>query len=245
MPSGPPVLDEPPVVDESTHTSAPPPLDAPASPAPSPSPSPDGTLGGTAASPEPDAAANDSWPAWQLAIIALAGLLVGLLIGVVIGARLTDDDDTDGAAPVEGSAAEPVEVGATHDIGSGWALRVVDVDIDSGDEIARLRDANEPPGPNETYLLVTLQLAYTADAGEPLVGQPQHVLLSLVDENGTEYLAHQRSCGLFPNAIFNYPAVPPGEAITANQCWAVPTDKLDGMVLVVATRRLTSHFALR
>lgn len=223
------------------------PTPAPRAPAPAPPPGVDVEHPGEPFELEPalDVAepnpTREAWRPWQIAVLVAVGLLVGLLAGVVLGARLTDDDGDPNAV---GSRSDPVELGDAKDVGSGWQLRVLEVDADAGAAIAELRDANEPPGPNESYVLVTLQLAFTP-RGNELYGQPQNVLLSLVDERGTEYLPHERPCGLFPNAVFTYPAVEPGGEITANQCWAVPTDKLPGMRLLVATRTSTNYFALR
>jgi hypothetical protein len=189
-------------------------------------------------------AAGDRWRGWQVAIIALAAALVGLLAGVIIGNRLADDDADDDATRVLGST--PMALGEVGAVGSGWALRVVSADPDAGAVISDLRDANEPPGANESYLLVTLELAFDPSGASPgSVGEPQQVLLALIDERGARYLPHERSCGLFPNPVFTYGVLSPGERITANQCWAVPTDKVPGMVLVAATATRTTSFALR
>jgi hypothetical protein len=141
-----------------------------------------------------------------------------------------------------------VALGDAHPLGGGWSLRVTEVDPDAGDAIADLREANEPPGPNESYVLVTVEMTYAPPGTGPAANaDPQAVLAWLVDDEGTRYFGFQHSCGAFPNAVFTYGPVEPGQMIEANHCWAVPTDRLETMQLVAASPAGTAdqHFALR
>jgi hypothetical protein len=178
-------------------------------------------------------------------VVAVAGMLVGLLVGVVLGTRLDDGDE---GAAASGSSSDPVALGDEHALGGGWSLRVTSVDPDAGEQIADLREANEPPGPNESYVLVTVELTYAPSSNGPVANaDPQSVLAWLLDDDGVEYFSFQHSCGAFPNAIYTYGPLEPGQMIEANHCWAVPTDRLEQMRLVAASPagRTDQHFALR
>jgi hypothetical protein len=187
------------------------------------------------------------WSGWEVLIVAVAGLLVGLLIGVITGVWIHRSRTDAHASAAPGSSEQPIDVGEAQPIGGGWTVRVVKADADAGAQIATMRDANEPPGPNESYLLITLEMNLDASlAPTASSSNPQTVLMWLLDANGTKYLAYQHSCGYFPNPIFEHGLLDPGGAMTANQCWAVPTDTLDGMRLLVSSPGSSApqHFAI-
>jgi hypothetical protein len=178
-------------------------------------------------------------------VVVAAAILVGLFIGVVVGSRL---DDIDTNAALAGSADDPVGYGTEHVLGGGWAMRITGVDPDASDVIAELRDANEPAGPNESYVLVTVELRYApSTTGAVANADPQSILAWLVDAEGESYFAYQHSCGYFPNPVFTHGPVAQGDTIEVNHCWAVPTDRFDEMLLVAASPAGSSdqHFALR
>jgi hypothetical protein len=181
--------------------------------------------------------------AWDAVVVALAGLLVGMLIGVVVGSRLNQDDETSSSRP--GTPLEPIALGTARDLGSGWTLRVTGADPDAGAMIAELREQNEPPGPNESYLLVTFEMTFDGGRRSSDSGDPQQILMSLLDGDGVSYQSFQHSCGWFPNPVFTYPPLSAGQSIEANQCWAIPTDRVEKMLLVASPNGgFASHFDL-
>jgi hypothetical protein len=200
----------------------------------------------TAGEPETNhVGARGSWKTWEVVVVVAAAILVGLLIGVVVGSRLEDPENTAASA---GSADDPVGLGVEHSLGGGWAMRVTGVDPDASDVIEDLRDANEPPGPNESYVLVTTEMRYAPLSGGSVANaDPQSVLAWLIDDRGIPYFGYQHSCGYFPNPVFTHPPLAPGDMIEVNHCWAVPTDRVDQMLLVASSPAGSSdeHFALR
>jgi hypothetical protein len=202
---------------------------------------------------------SSGWPLWQVVLLGVVGVLVGMCFGVVLGARLADtsngnpgdhvlevtpsapNQDEDVTANV-GSAADPVPVGQGYLVGGGWTVRVVDVVEDAGDTVVAQSDLNVAPGANEAYVLITLKLEYDG----PGAGQPQDLVLSLLDAEGKQYFGFEYSCGRIPNGLTSYAEVPDGTSITANTCFAVPTDQVPGMKLVVqVVNGPAVHYALR
>jgi hypothetical protein len=194
-------------------------------------------------------------------VLGVVGVLVGMCFGVVLGARLADtstssseenvldvtpslpspDENEDTTANV-GSATDPVPVGQGYLVGGGWTVRVVEVNADAGDAILHQSDLNVAPGANEAYVLITLKLEYDG----PSVGEPQDLVLSLLDAEGKQYYGFEYSCGRIPNGLTGYGEVAAGTSITANVCFAVPADQVPDMKLVVQVISGPAvHYALR
>jgi hypothetical protein len=210
---------------------------------------------------------SDGWRPWQAALLGVLGVLVGMCFGLVIGVQLADPGDgstlldrtiptigPNRAAPnitgppaasgsETGAVDNPIQIGQRYILGAGWTVRVVEVDEDAGDVVVDESPLNEPPGPNESYVLVTLEMTFT----EPgFLGQPQDVLLSLRDAGGTRFFAFEYSCGRIPDPLTGFSEVSEGQSITGNACFAVPANLVDDMVLVAEVLAGEAvHFALR
>ncbi len=209
---------------------------------------------------------SDGWRPWQAALLGVLGVLVGMCFGLVVGAQLADPgpgstlertiptigpnraapnitDPQAGSGAKTGAVENPVPIGQRYILGAGWTFQVLDVLYDAGDLVVSESPLNEPPGPNEAYVLISIEMTFT----EPgYLGQPQDVLLSLRDAEGNRFFAFEYSCGRIPDPLTGFSEVSEGQSITGNACFAVPADRVDAMVLVAEVLAGEPvHFALR
>lgn len=180
-------------------------------------------LGDPTAAPEPGAEETVLRRRGRLvaALVVVALVSVGLV--VVLGGG---DDGPDGAP---GSRTNPLEVGATTEVGAGWSLRVVEIDAAADELVVAADEANQPPPDGLAYVLVTVEATYEGD-DDAAAGFDLEFTVHAEDGVG-----RAADCpAVPPRPLLDVAPITAGETASGAVCALVPTDAEELLVEVRA-----------
>lgn len=147
-----------------------------------------------------------------------------------------EEESTDEAASednggeADGSRENPYAVGDTIPL-TDWEVVVNSVTLDGTDEVMSENEFNEPPADGRQFVLVNLDATYTGEeTGTFWIDLTTKVLGS---EGNTFGSGEDDYCGSIPQDLTNASEQFPDATETGNICVSVPTEQLDGALLLL------------
>ncbi|NND01711.1 MAG: hypothetical protein HKN91_02905 [Acidimicrobiia bacterium] len=128
-----------------------------------------------------------------------------------------------------GSIGNPIEIGSPGMVGE-WRVSVDAVDLDAAATILAENPFNDAPEPGFTYVLVTFEATYEgAGTGNPWLDTAGKIL----GEARVAYDGFDSYCGVIPDDFTSIGEVQPGTTVIGNMCWAVATDDLESLMVIL------------
>ncbi|NLE10957.1 MAG: hypothetical protein GX630_05580 [Actinobacteria bacterium] len=138
------------------------------------------------------------------------------------GAPIDDGSDTTAGE----TRREPVPVGQEAGVGD-WRVRVMDVSTDATQAILDENMFNDPPGPDERYVLITLEATYVGkDVGTFWID----ILSTFVGDEGDTF---SLASVVPPAPMTDTSEVAGGEAVSGNVVFAVASKQIAGGTLML------------
>jgi len=135
------------------------------------------------------------------------------------------------AAPQSGgdgkSRNNPLALGEAVRVGD-YEIRVIAVNTDAEDIVLAENMFNEPAAAGNVMVLATIQITY--------LGSEESNMFDLSFEaiaNNVGYASYDASCGVVPNEIWEMPTLYSGATGTFNECWQIPAQYSDNVVMSV------------
>lgn len=140
-------------------------------------------------------------------------------------------------APEVGTRANPLPLGqtaaATIEGREAWRIRVLSFTPNANDAVAAENQFNSPPGAGLQFAMVSIEVTYVGEE------EPRQIVTDLqfsaLDDGNVTYDLQDR-CGVIPGELDEYVDVYRNGVVTGNVCWAVATDKVESLVMIVAPR---------
>jgi hypothetical protein len=142
-----------------------------------------------------------------------------------IGAGDVLDPTIDPSAPL-GAYNSPYPVGSAQATEGGWTIQVVSVTPDGTAAVLAENSFNEAPEAGRQYFIATITATNTGSAPATFDG---NFRLRARGADGTVYTAFGDACGVTPNEWDQNVQVAPGQSLTGNLCWSVPSDQLTNL----------------
>jgi hypothetical protein len=142
----------------------------------------------------------------------------------------------------QGCRSNPIGIGVSHDVGRGWAVKVVSVLPNATTRILQFDRSNSPPRPNFQFFMVTIQAKRTGkDPGYLHAGY----YMRAVGPSGHEYSTFDDSCGSLPDPDLEIDdrRIFPNASVTGNICWEVRSSDAPRLVMISAPGKQV-YFAL-
>ncbi|MBN1630842.1 MAG: hypothetical protein JW990_13855 [Thermoleophilia bacterium] len=129
-------------------------------------------------------------------------------------------------ATAGGTRREPVPVGQEAKVGN-WRVRVTDVSTDATQAILDENMFNDPPGPDDRYVLITVEATYV---GEDVGTFWIDILSTFVGDEGDTF---SLASVVPPTPITDTSEVAGGEAVSGNVVFAVASKQIAGGTLML------------
>ena len=139
-----------------------------------------------------------------------------------IGPGERPDPTIDPSAPL-GAYNNPYAVGTAQPTEGGWTIQVDSVTPDGTQAVLDENSFNEDPEPGRQFFIATITATNTGTAPATFDG---NFRLRVMGADGTTYTAFGDACGVTPNEWDQDIEVAPGQSLTGNLCWSVPSDQL-------------------
>lgn len=139
-----------------------------------------------------------------------------------IGAGALLDPAIDPSAPL-GSYNNPYPVGSAQPTEGDWSIQVDSVTPDGTQAVLDENSFNEEPEAGRQFFIATITATNNGSAPATFDG---NFRLRVRGADGTVYTAFGDACGVTPNEWDQNIEVAPGQSLTGNLCWSVPTDQL-------------------
>lgn len=179
---------------------------------------------------------EDRWTTWQVAAVAMVGVLVGLAVGVATGMRLTLPEPTGTLALTESETAPPVQpVTPAASPGSTAAPSppTPEEPVPFGTSFLldghSFRVLSTQPDPADGQLLL-VRIELVVDGSHAAGPLPSEVSLGVIDGDGG-FHAREAGCGSAAQVLDGSRPLEVGEAVTGQVCFAVPDHLVPGSVL--------------
>ncbi len=136
------------------------------------------------------------------------------------GAELSPDIDP--SAPL-GDYANPYPVGSAQPTEGEWTIQVDSVTPDGTQSVLDENSFNDAPEPGRQFFIATIT---TTNAGSAPATFDGNFRLRALGADGTTYTAFRDACGVTPNEWDQDIEVAPGQSLTGNLCWSIPSDQI-------------------
>ena len=130
--------------------------------------------------------------------------------------------DIDPSAPM-GDYANPYPVGSAQPTEGEWTLQVDSVTPDGTQSVLDQNSFNEEPEPGRQFFIATITATNTSSTTATFDG---NFRLRAQGADGTIYTAFRDACGVTPNEWDQNIEVAPGQSLTGNLCWSIPSDQI-------------------
>ncbi|MFR9752472.1 hypothetical protein ACL02S_15750 [Nocardia sp. 004] len=139
------------------------------------------------------------------------------------------------AAPVNAapgvSRDDPVPFAVSAKVGSDWEVQVLRVDENADAVVHAENRFNAPPAAGRQFVIVVLAVRYVGEES----GIPWTDLdFAYVTRSGNSYRDYEDDsmCGVIPRELSDVGELFPGASATANLCYSLPVDQIDGATLL-------------
>ena len=139
---------------------------------------------------------------------------------VGLGAVLVPDIDPSAAL---GAYNNPYPVGTAAATEGGWSIQVDSVTPDGTQAVLDENSFNEEPEAGRQFFIATITATNNGSAPATFDG---NFRLRVRGADGTVYTAFGDACGVTPNEWDQNIEAAPGQPLTGNLCWSVPSDQL-------------------
>jgi len=136
------------------------------------------------------------------------------------GAALVPDIDPSAAL---GAYNNPYPVGTAAATEGDWTIQVDSVTPDGTQAVLDENSFNEDPEAGRQFFIATITATNNGSAPATFDG---NFRLRVRGADGAVYTAFGDACGVTPNEWDQNIEVAPGQSLTGNLCWSVPTDQL-------------------
>lgn len=135
------------------------------------------------------------------------------------------DPTIDPSAPV-GAYNNPYPVGTAQATEGDWTIQVDSVTPDGTQAVLDENSFNTAPEAGRQFFIATITATNTGTAPATFDG---NFRLRARGADGTTYTAFGDACGVTPNEWDEDIEVAPGQSLTGNLCWSVPSDQLTNL----------------
>ena len=134
-------------------------------------------------------------------------------------------------AGITGDRTNPVPAGAIADIGSGWRLQVLNVNVDAAAAVAAENQFNEPPPIGSTFTLITVAIGYFG------LEDPKSAFETTISAVGAANVELAADCGVIPQQLNAFGELFSGGVAIGNVCF-VTTPEDTASLQLYATGQL-------
>jgi len=139
-----------------------------------------------------------------------------------VGAGEALDPAIDPSAPL-GDYNNPYPLGTAQPTEGEWSIQVDSVTPDGTQAVLDENSFNEEPEAGRQFFIATITATNNGTATATFDG---NFRLRARGADGTEYTAFGDACGVTPNEWDQNIEVAPGQSLTGNLCWSIPSDQL-------------------
>lgn len=139
-----------------------------------------------------------------------------------------DDSPVDEEEVQPGMRETPLPVGSTALIGD-WEIKVVSVDTDADEEVAKANEFNSPAPDGSRFVLVNLEGTYTGDESGTLWADITYKILGSKGNTFDTFDVFIVS----PNPIADAGEAFPGATVAGDFVVAVPVDQIEGGAIIL------------
>lgn len=127
-----------------------------------------------------------------------------------------------------GMREDPLPVGSTALIGD-WEVKVVSVNVDAGEEVAKTNEFNDPAPDGSRFVLVNLEGTYTGDESGTFWADVSYKILG---SKGNTFETFDVSV-VSPNPVMGTGEAFPGATVAGDFVVAVPVDQIEGGAIIL------------
>lgn len=139
---------------------------------------------------------------------------------VGVGAQLVPDIDPSAEL---GAYNNPYPVGTAAETEGSWSIQVDSVTPDGTQAVLDQNSFNEVPEAGRQFFIATITGTNNGTVADTFDG---NFRLRVRGADGAVYTAFGDACGVTPNEWDEDIEVAPGQSITGNLCWSIPSDQV-------------------